>query len=202
MSLLTIILSFLSVYGPLISVLGGIFGGEETLILFSIFAAHNVISIWVVAIFFYIGILISDTIWFFVGKTELFNRIVSGKSASKIYGYWDKLLDKATKGNDFQALLITKFLYGFRLITIMYLSRERLDLKNFILYSIIVDAIWISVITTIGWLTGKGIAAAANISNNLELVLILIGLSLLAFFLIMRFLSILVKRWLIKKQKQ
>ncbi|PIZ50586.1 hypothetical protein COY27_06600 [Candidatus Woesearchaeota archaeon CG_4_10_14_0_2_um_filter_33_13] len=202
MSLVTTILSFFLQYTPLLSFLGAIIGGEETLILLSILASQGHLLVWTVFIFFYMGIITSDLLWYFIGRTKLFDWMIKRKYISKVYLRWDKLLNRATKGNNFQALLITKFLYGLRLPTIMYLARERMHFKSFLFYTIIVNFIWTSIIMMIGWSAGKGISLATDLSNNLILYLVLIGITMLVFTLLIKFLSKITKKWLIKTQKQ
>lgn len=109
----------------IVSFLGAIIGGEETLVFLTILATKDLLNVWHVLIFFYFGIIISDSIWYGVGKSKIFDWLIKKKYISNTYYYWGLLLDKATKGNDIQALLVTKFLYGFRIPTIMYLARER-----------------------------------------------------------------------------
>lgn len=193
------ILSFFGNYTPIISFFGAIIGGEETLILLSILASHGHLNIGYVFLFFYLGILVSDLIWYFIGNSSIFKRIIKLKWISKIYYKWGKILNKSTKNNNFNALLFTKFLYGLRLATIMYLARERMKIKSFIYYSIIVNFIWVLTITTIGWLTGKGISIATSITDNLILYLTLIGIALFGFSLIIRLVSEIMKKWLIKR---
>ncbi|MFH0951510.1 MAG: hypothetical protein V1765_03505 [bacterium] len=201
MDLISQILLFFGNYTPVIAFLGAIIGGEETLILLSILASHGHLAIWSVFIFFYLGILVSDCLWYFIGRSRLFDWIIKRKIISNIYLHWDKLLNAATQNSNFQALLVTKFLYGLRLPTIMYLARERITIKSFIGYSTIVNFIWVLIIATIGWTAGKGISLATNIFNNLILYLLLIGATLVVFTLLIRLLSKTTKQWLIKKQQ-
>lgn len=201
MTIVDQIFLFFGNYTSLVSFFGAIIGGEETLVVLAILAAHGYISILSLGIFFYLGIVVSDLMWYSLGRSRIFNWIIKRKSVSKIYYYWDKLLNKSTKGNNFQALLITKFLYGLRLPTIMYLARERMKLKSFFFYTLIVDAIWVSAILIIGWFAGKGISLATNLSDNIILFLVLIGVTLVLFTLLVKFISEVTKRWLIRKQK-
>ncbi len=202
MVLIEQILAFFGNYTPLISFFGAIIGGEETLIFLSILASHGFLNLFYLFTFFYLGILVSDTIWYFVGKSRLFNWFVNKKIISRAYLHWDRLLNAATRRNDFQALFLTKFLYGLRLPTIMYLSRERLKIKHFFGYSLITNFIWVSAIMLIGWYAGKGISLTTSISNNIVLYLILVGIVLLMFTLFIRLLSEATKKWLKNKQKQ
>ena len=195
---ITYILSFFGDYTPIVSFLGAIIGGEETLIFLSILASHGVLNAYYLFSFFYFGIVVSDFMWFFIGRSRIFNWLVKRRILSRIYFNWGKLLNAATK-SDFQALFTTKFLYGSRLPTIMYLSRERLKIKSFFGYSLIINFVWVAIIFSIGWLSGKGISLAANISENVVLFLILVGITLLTFTIVIRLLSGAIKKWL-KKQ--
>lgn len=199
MSLINQILLFFGSYTPLVSFLGAIIGGEETLILLSILSSNGYLTAWVVLLFFYLGILVSDTIWFFLGKSKLFDWFVKRKIISRVYLRWDKLLTKATKGSSFHALFITKFLYGFRIPTIMYLGREKVKVKSFLFDSAIIDFIWTLVVFAIGWFAGKGILLATDLSKNIVLYLLLVGITFIIFTIIVRILSGLIKKWLIKK---
>lgn len=202
MGLLTTILTFFGAYSYILCFLGAFFGGEETVILLSVIASNGYMSIWTVVFFCYLGIMASDTMWYYIGRTSVFEWLIKRKGISTMYYKWGRLLDRATKGSDFQALLITKFFYGFRIITIMYLARKRLKLQSFINYSLIVVGLWIAVIVSFGWLAAKGVKSAVLLTNNLTISLIILGLFCLAFIVLMRVVSSGVKKWLIKGQKQ
>lgn len=180
----------------MVSFLGAIIGGEETLILLSIYSAKGALNLADILAFFYLGIMVSDTIWFLAGRSRLFARLVKLKFVSFAYEYWGKLLDMATKRKDFQALFFTKFLYGFRIPTIMYLARERLSLRSFLLYSFPTNLVWVGIISALGWSTGKGIKIATYLSNNIMLEVFLVGIVLILFAVIMKTTSTRLKLWL------
>ncbi len=202
MGLINFILQFFAVYPAIICFLGGIFGGEETIFILSILAVQNNINFLIIIFFSYLGILVSDIIWFFLGRTKLFNWLIKRKIFSKVYYHFDKTLDKVTKGNDFKALLFTKFLYGLRIITIMYLARERMKFKQFLKYSLIIVGIWTIVVCSLGFAAGQGVKIALIISNNLTLTLILFGITIILFNILIRILSEEVKKLLTKRQKR
>lgn len=56
-----------------------------------------------------------------------------------------------TSRRAFLALLFIKFLYGTRIITIMYLSIHRLRFRTFFLFNAIGTFLWLLVMVTIGW---------------------------------------------------
>jgi membrane protein DedA with SNARE-associated domain len=196
------ILAFFGNYTPALAFFGAIVGGEETLIFLAILAAHGTLNAWLLLIFFYLGICVSDLLWYFIGKSKFFDWLMSKRIFSKAYMHWGKLLNTAAKDSDFQALFLTKFMYGSRLPTIMYLARERMHIKPFIGYTLIINLIWIIIIFLFGWFAGKGIAVADSLSNNIVLTLFLIGIVLVIFTLLTKYLSALTKKWLNKTQKQ
>ena len=83
-----------------------------------------------------------------------------------------------TRGQHFLALLITKFLYGTRIITIFYLAKERVSFWRFSWYNAIVTGIWAIVVCSIGWSAGKGVTWVEAVYNNLSIALALLALIL------------------------
>jgi membrane protein DedA with SNARE-associated domain len=196
------IILFLGSYTPIISFLGAIIGGEETLLLLSILAAQDSINIFLVVFFFYIGIMVADTLWYLLGKTKFFDWFVQRKIISKAYGHGSRLLDQITKGSDFRALFSTKFLYGLRIVVLVHMGKKGLTMKKFFKYNLIIDAIWTIVIAAVGWSAGKGIAFAFVLYDNIALSLTLIGVVLITFMILMNITGRFVKRWLMKQQEQ
>ncbi|MDO8569426.1 MAG: hypothetical protein Q7R89_01415 [bacterium] len=193
------ILTFFGDNTPIIAFLGAIVGGEEVLVLLSIYSAAGILNLGYILIFFYLGIMVSDTIWYLLGKSKVFSWLIKLKRFSSVYEYWGKLLDITTKKNDFQALFVTKFFYGFRIATIMYLARERLSFVDFLKYSLLSNFVWVGIISVLGWTTGKGIKTITYFSNNIALEIFLVGIVLILFIIIMRIASTRVKQWLQKK---
>jgi len=199
MDIISQILIFFGNNTPAISFFGAIIGGEETLVLLTIYSVDGTLHLGYILLFFYLGIMVSDTMWYLIGKSRLFAWLIKLKFISSAYGYWGKLLDTTTKKKDFQTLFVTKFLYGFRIPTIMYLARERLSLQSFLKYSLLANFIWVGIISTLGWMTGKGIKTVTYFSNSIVLEVFLVGVVLVLFAIIMRAVSTRVKQWLQNK---
>lgn len=199
MNIVSQILLFFNHNTPLIAFIGAIVGGEEVLIILSIYSADGTLNLLFVLIFFYLGVMVSDILWYIVGRSRLLLWITKFSFVSLAYNYWGKLLDVSTKKSDFQALFVTKFLYGFRIPTIMYLAKERLSVRNFLIYSLITNFIWVGVIAGLGWATGKGIKTITYFSHNIVLEIFIVGLIIIIFIIIMRWMSKIVKKWLTTK---
>ena len=202
MALLTQILLFFGTYPELVSLIGTFLGGIETIILLSVIATQGYMNFWIVIIFSYIGIMLADIMFFFAGRTRLFNFLIRKRMVSIAYKKWDNLLDKATRGNDFQALFIAKFFYGFSIITIMHLARERLNIIEFIAYTAVINVIWITIGAVFGIFAGQGINFVLFLYDNLVISLILLGILMLSFMIILRFISDRIKSWLTKRQNR
>lgn len=201
MGFLTQIHQVAAEYPLAIPFLGGLAGGEETVFLLSVIAAHGYLNIWMVATGCYVGILAADAAWYFFGQTRFFDWLVKRKGASEAYRLLHIALDKAAGGNNFLALLATKFLYGFRLITIMQLSREGMALTSFVLCSAVIDAVWIAVVASVGWFAGKGMQFAQLVSNNFAVSFAFLGIFMATGVILMRMASRQLQRWLTQKQK-
>lgn len=199
MDIFSQILLFFGNNTPIIAFLGAIVGGEEVLVLLSIYSATGTLSLRYTLVFFYLGIMVSDIIWYMLGKSKVFSWLIKSKRISSVYGYWGKLLDITTMKNAFQALFVTKFFYGFRIATIMYLARERLFFIDFLKYSLLSNLVWVGIISALGWTTGKGIKTVTHFSNNITLEIFLVGVVLVLFIIVMRIASTRVKLWLQKR---
>ncbi|MBI2674085.1 MAG: hypothetical protein HYX23_02275 [Candidatus Zambryskibacteria bacterium] len=196
------ILIFFGNNTPIVSFLGAIIGGEEVLVLLSIYSVAGTLNLAYILIFFYLGIMVSDTLWYMLGKSRIFAWLIRLKFISSAYEHWGRLLDVTTRKNDFQALFMTKFFYGFRIATIMYLARERLSFRDFFKYSLLSNFVWVGFISALGWATGKGIKTVTYFSGNITLEVFLVGVVLVLFMVIMRVASIRVKKWLQKTSPQ
>ena len=54
-------------------------------------------------------------------------------------------------------MLFIKFLYGTRILTILYLSTQKLQLSTFLLWNAIGTLLWLVVMISIGWLAGNSV---------------------------------------------
>lgn len=185
-------------YTPIISFLGAIIWWDEVLIALSILAAQGVFNIWYILIFFYLWILLSDFLWYLLWKSSFFDWFVNRKYISKLYFRWHKIISSISKKSSFKTLLITKFIYGIRIPTIMYLSKEGLKSWPFFTYTIITNLIWTPIVLLIWYYAWKWVSIATNFSDNLILFLTLIGVIIILFDLLMRFISFTIKKWIWK----
>jgi len=165
----------------LLPLIGSFFGGEETIILIAILSATDFIPFSTVLIFSYIGTLLSDSLWYWVGgrfSKWIDKREKIRKGFSQITGFATRI----AKNNIFLILLTTKFLYGTRIVTIFYLARKPIPFLIFTLYNMVVTLLWATAICIVGWLTGRGITNLAKIFDNITYGIGIIALTAVALY--------------------
>jgi membrane protein DedA with SNARE-associated domain len=192
--LASFLLPFISSHLPLVCIVGAYFGGDAFLLFLSSLAGQGLIHFWTVILFFSLGTISSDVMWFFIGRTRLADKLISHKQLNKGYSRIERILARYGR-NDFLLLFIVKFIYGIRIITIVYFSRERKNFGRFIGFnSIAVVAITIFV-SFLGWMAGQGIRTYVDIYENFRSAIKIIVVVLVLFFI----LKALVNKWLLKK---
>ena len=184
-------------YPHLISFLGWFFCGEETAILLAILSAQWIMPIWIVFVFVSIGLILADSMWFFLGRIKFLSKFKKYKFIHINYKKATGLMDRLSRKSIFHLLFVSKFLIGGALITLMYIGRKReINFKEFLIKDIIVILSWVFFFLTIGWLAGKGFSIIVTIFKNVQL-----GVSLLIFFFVILSLSeICIRERLMKKR--
>ena len=162
------LLAIFSNYPSLISFLGGLLGGEETLLALSFLAANNMIPLEILFIFGFLGVYVCDLIVFSIGRFKLVHNFEKLEKHSPVYQRIDKFISKLTNESPFLALMYTKFIYGARLLTLIYLGLKKISLKQFLVSNFIVDLIWMSVIIMLGWLAGSGFKFVLDVFKNVQ----------------------------------
>ncbi|QQG38705.1 MAG: VTT domain-containing protein [Candidatus Woesearchaeota archaeon] len=183
MAFLESVLFFIALHSYIVSFLGGFIEGEAALLFLSVLSAYGLFSIWPVLIFCYLGSLASDVFWFFIGRSPLLSKI---KKSPFIYSKYKKVssvIDRATGANYFPVMILTKFLYGFRIPSAIYLSRNRIKFIRFLFYDLFALAIWVFVVGFVGWLAGTGFSTAVKTYHKIEFGLLLLVVVILVFYL-------------------
>ena len=117
-----------------------------------------------------VGTLASDAIWFLFGNT-IFKLTRKWQANQKKYQKLITRLDNLTRNKPFLALLFIKFLYGTRILTILYLSTKKISFWKFLFFDTLGTILWLIVMIAIGWMAGKGIANFAPFINKTEYAL-------------------------------
>lgn len=189
--LINTIIPFLGNYFLLIALIGTIISGNLFIIFLSTLSGQGIFPYWEVLLISIIGTLISDTIWFNIGKTKFINNLVKKRHFLYNYYYIKKTLQKSTEKNKFLVFLGSKFVYGTKILTLMYAGKRGFKRKDFIIYNFSSSTIWVTILVTIGWLAGKGftkiLESFNNLRSSLTIFILLIALIYMAWLMISEF---------------
>jgi membrane protein DedA with SNARE-associated domain len=191
----------LGLSGFLLSVLAGHFGlisffvamlSEETLFLLAILSGSGSFPFWTLFVFGFFGIILADTIYFFLGHTKLFQYIRHNYFISKRYFTIRKKLVKFSDKNKLVFLILSKFIYGTRAASALFLGARKMNFAYFIAADILAVLVWESVMLPLAWLSGKGIYSLLKIIRGFERFFFVILLLFAIYYLIVRNLA---ERW-------
>jgi len=192
------IIPFFVSYGVLITFLGGLIGGEEVIITFAFLSAAGMFPLWWIVVFSTMGVYLSDIIVLSIGRSNLIGNFHKLEKYSKVYQKVDYLIVKISKKNLFLTLLYTKFLYGTRILTLIYLGIKKVEWATFLVYDFIVVCIWIVPIILIGWLGGSSFRIIIAVFKRVELTIMLVVIFIILIVIIRTW----VKTKLLKLRKQ
>lgn len=169
------ILEFLSTYHLLAVFVGAALFGEAVIIGAGYLAAQLEWSAASSFIAAFTGTVLADGAWVLLGKraTKRFDLEARFKRKSP---KTIRRLQKLSGDKPFQALLYIKFLYGTRILALLYLGWRRISWSQFFIYDAIGTLVWLIPVFTLGWLAGKSVSFITPALDNIEYTLLSIGI--------------------------
>lgn len=137
---------------------GSFFFGETVVVAAAILAAHGFWSLFDVFVWSFAGTVSSDVVWFLFGR-RLFQMLPRWSPDRTRRRKLLAHLDRVTEKRPLLALVVTKFIYGTRILTILYLSIRKIRLRSFFVVDSISTIVWLTVLLSIAWAAGGGTAA-------------------------------------------
>lgn len=159
-----------------------LFAGEPAVLAIALFAAvADTLSVTELMITAYITALSGELFWFFVGRSPSINSVAQKPYLRIFRANLDLSLKKIQLDHPLHLLISTRIFTGIAIPMIIHLSQNGLSLKKFILYSLVVNAIWTPITVGVGYAAGKGYETALNIfegvrSASMTLLVLLIGM--------------------------
>jgi membrane protein DedA with SNARE-associated domain len=164
--------------------LGIFLEGELRLLSAVIAVAHGHLDLWAVVIIAVFATLASDSFYFYLGRKRASKWIAQSKWAPKFETVRQKLENQKIK-----LLLGYRFLYGFRMVTPLFLGTQTISYREFLKYSLVGTLIRASVITLLGILFAQLILTyLKHIVEQAEFYIIGL-LSFTSLILIIRYIS-------------
>lgn len=160
--------------------LGAFFFGETVILTAAFLSGHGIWSLSNVFLLSFAGTIVSDGMWFLFG--QFFFRLARKRiDNQEKYLQLITKLDTITGQKPFLSLLFIKFLYGTRILTILYLSIRKIGFWTFIVFDALGTVLWLIVMISIGWLAGKGISNFIPFVQKTEYALLAIALLVVIF---------------------
>jgi membrane protein DedA with SNARE-associated domain len=136
---------------PLAIFLGCLLAGESVVLAGAFLAARGAIAAPTVFLMALLASMVSDAVWFLFGT-----RIVAFAARwQRVRGLYDRFMAVLTKEQTAVAaperfLLVYKFIYGVRIVTILYTALRRLPLWRFLLLNGVGTAAYLAVLVSAG----------------------------------------------------
>lgn len=156
--------SFLDHYGYLALLFGAFLEGETVLVLAGLAAHRGYLHLpWVIFCAF-LGTLISDEIWFYLGRWR--GRALLAKRAA-----WQARahrVQRLLQRHRIKVVLGFRCLYGLRNITPLVIGASGFPPIEFLVLNTIAAALWASTFVTVGYLFGNAVAAVLDDVHRYE----------------------------------
>lgn len=156
--------------------------GDASMILLAVLAVNLAIPFWILLVGGYFGAQLGDCLWFLLGK-KILPRIEKHDIWGKHYKKLFHAISKVAHKNILITLSIVKFLYGTRVLTLIYFShkKHKLNFLKFFYYNSIALVLWVAFMATVGYLVALGFNFVLNAVKSIELALTL----LVVFFILL-----------------
>jgi len=163
-----------------------LFAGEPIVLGFTFIATTlGMISVWQIFIFAILAAVVAELFWFFIAKTKFFRNHKLTNQFPSISKDIEFLIKKTDLNSPLKLLFFSRLISGAALLVIIVLSQRGLKLKKFVLYSIIVNLFWSSIIVTAGYLAATGykniFGSFLSITNFFEISFAILLLSYLIY---------------------
>ena len=163
--------ALVAAHGYSLVYIGVVFLGEIMVLTGFVLATEHVLSFSVVFLLAVLGTCTADLFWFIVGtvarKQE--RRIIKSKRMPAVFARIERLVARLLASHPVITMTASKFILGGRLLTILYLTQKELPLRKFIFADVVAVVFFVTVLSGVSWVSGKG-AEQIFSSHNLLLI--------------------------------
>jgi membrane protein DedA with SNARE-associated domain len=166
------------VIGYFLLFIGVMVEGEAILLIFSFLASQGYVSIDVVMLVTFLGVIIGDNIWYEAGKAYG-QKLYDGIGKHFINQQLFEKIRNNIKEHNFKYIFFSKFIYGLNHFVIMVAGYEKEDPKKIMKLDVLGTIPWICVVSTIGYSFGY----ALKTFKHLKFEITVTGVILLVAFI-------------------
>lgn len=179
---------FLQYNIALVSAIAGILS-EDVLLFFIILAGTGVTNLWTVVIFGFIGIIIHDSLFYFIARSDIVKKWrMKIKFSEKNKGVI-LFIERIGNGGYFKPLLLSKLVYGTRIPLVFYVAHREKSFGRFTFYNTLAVLSWFLIMAPFGWLAGQGFSKLLRIARGIEKILAVILILTLIVYVVRKLVS-------------
>jgi membrane protein DedA with SNARE-associated domain len=157
--------------------------GDIALIILSFFAAQGLYPLWIVIIIPIIGNLAMDFCIIKILNSKGFSWIKDKTlHRSKKYFKIEKHIERIAHEKDWLIVFLAKFMYGARNLIFIYLSNRKFSPRKYVKLAIIPISLWVLIMTSIGYSLGLHFASINNVYEDIKLVFLYLGITIILLF--------------------
>jgi membrane protein DedA with SNARE-associated domain len=144
--------------------------GETVILAGIVLAAAGALSVPALLGLSLLGTLTSDVVWFVFGE-RLVRFARRWPSLHARYESAMAAVERVDHGRRFYYLFFFKFVYGIRIVTIIYTALRRISVRRFLLFDAIGSAAYLATVVGIGLMLCRGATELAPAMQSLRYVL-------------------------------
>ncbi|HIH52271.1 MAG TPA: hypothetical protein HA284_01900 [Nanoarchaeota archaeon] len=171
----------MSSFSPLWYALLGGFFGDSFMIFVGFLYAQGEISFFEPIIFTFIGLIIADCLFYFIGTSKYFERIKNTKIGGRILRKTNSTINFLTGNNLIVALFYCKFITGAKFIINVYLGEKGVPFGKYFNLNLLMALFWTVVSWGAGYLSGKGFKWILDYFESLTIasffIIIVVGIA-------------------------
>ena len=156
--------SLLQDFGYLAVFVGTILEGEAILVAAGFFASRQHLDPVGVGVVAFAGAYLGHLFWFWLGRAHGVRLIDRFPKMKRHFGKGVRVFERY----GVTAIILTQWLYGLRITCTVIIGMSRIGLLKFLVYQAVSCALWVVVITAVGYYFGRAIESFFGRIEHLE----------------------------------
>lgn len=174
------LLLFLKTHTAVVCFCGAFFGGTSVTLFLATLSGQGLFSPWTLVAFASLGNFCSDVVWYGVGRTPAAGRLLATQRIRQGCDRVNRLMDTHPMRH-LTVFVLVKFMYGLRVLAVVYLGSRKYETSRFILYNGLAVVTINAAVVAAGWGAGRGVALFVDLLTDLRtLITALVAAMLLA----------------------
>jgi membrane protein DedA with SNARE-associated domain len=153
--------SLIQTYGYWAILLGTMLEGETVLVLGGVVAHRGYLHLYRVILVAFVGAVIGDQFWFYVGRTRGHDWLASRPKWQAAMARWEGVLSR----HQTACTLLFRFVYGFRTVAPLALATSGMSAIRFAILNAVGAVLWALAISCLGYAVGD---AAFRLLDDVE----------------------------------